>query len=185
MSDFYWGLIALGVAAVCGIQLHGWWMTRRSAPRQAEPDLLRPVDGDEAAQENGLGPGAVDSEPDLGALFDGATRFMVPEPARRPAMDALIDLIANIEPEMPQNIWSGDAVLAALPATNRVGSKPFSVEGFNPATGSWEVPMAGARYIALQAGVQLANRSGAPTSRCACSSLRSPFRAATASGTAR
>ena len=85
MSDFYWGLIALGVAAVCGIQLHGWWMTRRSAPRQAEPDLLRPVDGDEAAQGNGLGPGAVDSEPDLGAMFDGATRFMVPEPARRTA----------------------------------------------------------------------------------------------------
>jgi hypothetical protein len=161
MSDFYWGLIALGVAAVCAIQLHGWWVTRRSAPRQAEPELAKPVDGLEGTQADGLDAGPEDREPDLGGMLDGETRFMVPEPARRPAMDALIDLIANIEPEMPQNIWSGDAVLAALPATNRVGSKPFAVEGFNPATGSWEAPVPGARYIALQAGVQLANRSGA------------------------
>ena len=163
MSDFYWGLIALGVAVVLAIQLHGWWMTRRSAPRQAEPDLPRPVDAADDTQADGLDDGAGYSEPGMGAMFDGATRFMVPEPARRPAMDALIDLIANIEPEMPHNIWSGEAVLAALPATNRVGSKPFAVEGFNPATGNWEVPTAGARYIALQAGVQLANRSGALT----------------------
>ena len=161
MSDFYWGLIALGVAAVCAIQLHGWWMTRRSAPRQAEPELPKPIEGLEGTQTDSLDDHPEDREPDLGEMLDGETRFMVPEPARRPAMDALIDLIATIEPEMPQNIWSGDAVLAALPATNRVGSKPFSVEGFNPATGSWEAPVAGARYIALQAGVQLANRSGA------------------------
>ena len=163
MSDFFWGLIALGVAVVLAIQLHGWWMTRRSAPRQAEPDLPRPADAADGARADGLDDGAGYSEPGMGAMFDGATRFMVPEPARRPAMDALIDLIANIEPEMPHNIWSGEAVLAALPATNRVGSKPFAVEGFNPATGNWEVPTAGARYIALQAGVQLANRSGALT----------------------
>ena len=161
MSDFYWGLIALGVAAVCAIQLHGWWMTRRGAPRQAEPDLARPVEASVGAPADGADGGAGGGGTDLAAVFDGATRFMVPEPARRPAMDALIDLIATIEPEMPHNIWSGDSVLAALPATNRVGSKPFSVEGFNPATGSWEAPVAGARYIALQAGVQLANRSGA------------------------
>jgi hypothetical protein len=153
----------LGVAVVFAIQLHGWWVTRRSAPRQAEPDLPRPVDAADGIPADGLDDGAGYSDPDMGAVFDGSTRFLVPDPARRPAMDALIDLIATIEPEMPQNIWSGEAVLAALPATNRVGSKPFSVEGFNPATGAWEVPVAGARYIALQAGVQLANRSGALT----------------------
>eukprot|EP01036_Dinobryon_divergens_P039323 gene39323-51822_t len=87
MSDFYWGLIALGVAVVLAIQLHGWWMTRRSAPRQAEPDLPRPVDAADGAQADGLDDGAGYSEPDMGAMFDGATRFMVPEPARRPAMD--------------------------------------------------------------------------------------------------
>jgi len=42
-----------------------------------------------------------------------------------------------------------------------VGSKPFAVEAQSTATGEWESPRAGQRYRALQAGVQLANRSGA------------------------
>ena len=40
-------------------------------------------------------------------------------------------------------------------------TKPFAVEGRNEATGEWETPRAGQRYGAFQAGVQLANRSGA------------------------
>ena len=56
---------------------------------------------------------------------------------------------------------SGDALLAALPATRRVGSKPFAVEAQNEDSGEWEHPVAGQRYTALQAGVQLANRTGA------------------------
>lgn len=163
MSNFYWGLVALGAAVVLGMQMHGWWMTRRGAPRQAEPEpgafadlapALHPGDAGEDADEE------AHRDPELGALFDDATRFMVPEVPRRAAMDALIDVIATIEPEMPDNVWSGTAVLAAMPSTSRVGSKPFAVEGFNPATSSWEVPTARGRYIALQAGVQMANRSG-------------------------
>ncbi len=163
MSNFYWGLVALGVAVVLGIQMHGWWMTRRGAPRQAEPEpdtyaaesaSSRAADSADGTADDGP------SDPELGALFDDATRFMVPEVPRRAAMDALIDVIATIEPEMPDNVWSGTAVLAAMPSTSRVGSKPFAVEGFNPATSSWEVPTARGRYIALQAGVQMANRSG-------------------------
>jgi len=160
MSDFYWGLVALGIAVVLGMQLHGWWMTRRGAPRQAEPEPNKDT-------ASAFGPHTADradegllSDPELGTFFDGATRFMVPEAPRRPAMDALIDVIATIEPEMPDNVWSGAAVLAALPATSRVGSKPFAVEGFNPASSAWEAPASGGRYIALQAGVQLANHSG-------------------------
>ena len=48
-----------------------------------------------------------------------------------------------------------------LPATRRAGSKPFLVEGLNAETGEWEAPAAGQRYGELQAGVQLANRTGA------------------------
>ena len=55
---------------------------------------------------------------------------------------------------------TGDAALAALPATRRVGSKPFAVEGRNVLTEEWEFPIAGQRYDSLQAGVQLANRTG-------------------------
>lgn len=77
---------------------------------------------------------------------------------RKPRLDALIDVITPIEPE---GAVSGDAVLAALPATRRVGSKPFAVEGLSDINGEWESPRLGQRYHMLQAGVQLANRSGA------------------------
>jgi hypothetical protein len=56
---------------------------------------------------------------------------------------------------------SGDAALAALPVTRRVGTKPFHVEGCSDQSGEWEVLAAGRRYSAFQAGVQLANRVGA------------------------
>jgi hypothetical protein len=75
-----------------------------------------------------------------------------------PALDALIDVIA---PLVLETEVSGDAVLAALPTTRRVGSKPFAVEGLLPDGTDWESPRPGQRYRALQAGVQLANRAGA------------------------
>ncbi len=81
----------------------------------------------------------------------------LPQPEKRPALDALIDVIAAVEIDHPV---SGDAALSALPATRRVGSKLFSVEGLNTDTGLWEQPRNGLRYSAFQAGVQLANRTG-------------------------
>ena len=160
MSDFHWGLVALGLAVVLGMQLHGVWMTRRGAPRQAEPEAPRPPPA--MPPPGDAAPGEPEPEQAAAeALLEDTTRFMVPELPRRPAMDALIDVIATLEPESPDAVWSGEAVLAAFPPTSRVGSKPFAVEGFNVATGTWEVPAAGARYSALQAGVQLANRMGA------------------------
>lgn len=79
-------------------------------------------------------------------------------PERKPRLDALIDVITPIEPE---GAVSGDAVVAALPSTRRVGSKPFAVEGLSDINGEWEAPRLGQRYHLLQAGVQLANRAGA------------------------
>ncbi len=85
-------------------------------------------------------------------------RHVVPAPEKRPGLDALIDVIAPLALDEPV---SGDAVLAALPGTRRVGSKPFAVEGLPDNGSEWEAPRPGERYRALQAGVQLANRSGA------------------------
>src|SRR5690606_11523581 len=73
-------------------------------------------------------------------------------------LDALIDVIAPIALE---SALRGEAALAVLPTTRRVGSKPFAVEGLNQQTRHWETPAAGQLYEAFQAGVQLANRSGA------------------------
>jgi hypothetical protein len=79
-------------------------------------------------------------------------------PERRPGLDALIDVIAPVVVDAPV---SGDAALAAMPHTRRAGSNPFNIEGFNDATQQWELPANGQRYSAFQAGVQLANRTGA------------------------
>jgi hypothetical protein len=79
------------------------------------------------------------------------------QPEKRPSLDALIDVIAAVEIDTPT---TGDATLAAMPATRRVGSKLFSVEGLNTETGLWEQPRHGQRYSAFQSGVQLANRTG-------------------------
>ena len=73
-------------------------------------------------------------------------------------LDALIDAIATLRLEAPV---AGGFVLTHLPPTRRAGGKPFLIEGLNAETGQWEPPAADQRYGELQAGVQMANRTGA------------------------
>ncbi|MBA4266155.1 MAG: cell division protein FtsZ [Comamonadaceae bacterium] len=82
---------------------------------------------------------------------------VIATPDKRPGLDALIDVIT---PLLLENQVSGDALLAAMPGTRRVGSKSFAVEAQCEDTGEWETPRLGQRYRALQVGVQLANRAG-------------------------
>lgn len=80
-------------------------------------------------------------------------------PVRRGAqLDPLIDAIVPIQLEQAV---SGEMVLMHMPPTRRAGTKPFAIEGLNAESGNWEMPQPGQRYRELQAGVQLANRSGA------------------------
>jgi hypothetical protein len=105
-------------------------------------------------------------EPGMGdapaSVADEAEPVLSPLPvaSRRPQVriDALIDAIATLAVESPV---SSESVLPHLPPTRRAGSKPFLVEGLNAETGEWEPPAAGQRYGEFQAGVQLANRTGA------------------------
>jgi hypothetical protein len=101
------------------------------------------------------------TRPNLAPMIDkvmegGAAPAML-QPEKRPNLDGLIDLIAAVEVDHPV---SGEAAMAALPTTRRVGSKLFGVEGLNAETGTWEVPRSGQRYSTFQTGVQLANRTG-------------------------
>ena len=82
----------------------------------------------------------------------------LPSLEKPPALDALIDVIAPIDLEAPT---TGDAALAVAPTSARVGSKFFTIEGLNVQTGEWLPLRAGQRYSAFQAGMQLANRTGA------------------------
>ncbi len=143
MSTLQISLAVAGGVVLAAVVAHGAWQARRNQPRQADPE-----------------PARVDPEGG-NTLFDpvfDAAQFPLPTPEKKPGLDALIDVIVPLAFEHPV---SGDAALAAMPATRRVGSKPFAIEGFNESTQTWELPMAGQRYKLMQAGVQLANRSGA------------------------
>ena len=75
-----------------------------------------------------------------------------------PRLDALVDAITSLTVDAP---LSGELVIAHLPASRRAGGKPFMIEGLNSETGEWEAPVPGQRYGEFQAGVLLANRTGA------------------------
>lgn len=146
MSSLQIGLLGAGALILLAVVLYNHWVSRKSAPRQ--PQALEPVDT--FAEPDAQAPEAI--EPVLTDDFD-----KLPQPERRPVLDALIDVIATMEVDHPV---SGDAALAALPATRRVGTKAFNVEGCSELTGEWEPIVPGRRYSAFQAGVQLANRMG-------------------------
>ena len=78
--------------------------------------------------------------------------------AHRPGLDALIDAIAPVQ--VGQAV-PGELALQAQPATRRAGNKPFAIEGMNQVSRQWEPLQPGQRYLGFQAGVQLANRTGA------------------------
>lgn len=191
MSTLQLSLAIIGGLVLAGVVAYNAWVTRRSTPRTArepepvsrdlEPSLgaddeplpdaaaplerVEPVLGDPSAApmapaaDDETGVEAFDAMPDVRpppAVVTLNQAVLVPE--RRPGLDVLIDAIA---PLALDSVVSGEAVQAALPATRRVGSKPFAVEGMPEGGGEWEPPRPGQRYTALQAGVQLANRSGA------------------------
>jgi len=182
MNSLQIGLAVIGGLVLAAVVAYNAWVTRRSAPRTVRERGMAPVSDaiepsldplDDPLAER-REPVLDDGEPEGGAEVPTVPAALMPEhdaapapmaPAlpmgeRRPApaLDALIDVIAPLALETEV---SGEAVLAALPATRRVGSKPFAVEGLSQDGTDWEGPRPGQRYRALQAGVQLANRAGA------------------------
>jgi hypothetical protein len=148
MSNFQIGLAIAGGLVLAGMVGYNTWTTRKNAPRQAE---LVPVE-----------PGGLEeAEPSFSDTDAQAQDMALPTPARKPALDALIDVIATLGLDPSAGPVSGEAAIAALPATRRAGTKAFAVEGFNASTQQWESPAPGQRYSSFQSGVQLANRTGA------------------------
>ncbi len=150
MSNLQIGLAIAGGVILAAVVAHSAWNSRRNAPRQAKPEPQ----------------GATSQTPQREPVLDGEieqdTQPMSLTPvARRSAMDSLIDVIATIALDGPNLVVSGEAAIAAMPTTRRAGTKPFAIEGYNLSTLNWEVPAPGQRYGGFQAGVQLANRSGA------------------------
>ncbi len=138
-------LMLLGGVVLLALIGHGWWSLRRAQPR--------------AAQLAAAPAEALRTEPTLAHARSPAEIAAELRAARRAQrIDALIDAIVPLALDAP---ISGELVLAQLPPTRRAGSKPFLVEGLDSETGEWSLPLPGHRYGELQAGVQLASRSGA------------------------
>jgi len=139
-------LAIFGALVLAAFVAHGVWSARKarlkraaSVPPQALPEreMLEPT-------------------LDAPALASTAPAKPRKPPAAR--LDALVDAIAPIRVDAPV---SAEVAIAHLPASRRAGSKPFLVEGLNADNGEWEQITQGQRYGEFQAGVQLANRTGA------------------------
>jgi len=152
MSTLQLGLAIVGALLLAALAAHAVWVARRHRPRLPDESLDMPP-----REPQGLDGLQTPVRDDL-ASSDGSLLPPSVAPERKAVLDALIDVIVPIELEHPV---TGEAVLAHMPATRRVGSKPFAIEGQEENSGQWEPPAAGRRYRGLQVGVQLANRSGA------------------------
>lgn len=163
MSTLQISLAVVGGLVLAGVVAQSAWSSRRNRPRQATPQAPSVREPAQSVEQSGASdplaqrhePG-FDAEPDMESSLSALTRFTTLE--RKPALDILIDALA---PVALDSVVSGEAALAAMPGTRRVGSKPFALEGLSVATGEWETPAIGRRYSAFQCGVQLANRTGA------------------------
>jgi len=147
-------LASLGGIVLAGVVAHGAWQARRAGPKRAspsereEPSVSAPGESHAAALGDHDRDDAVD---DAGAPARRVSKRLPLE------LDALIDACASITVDAPV---AGDVVLAHLPSKRHAGSKLVIVEGLDSETGGWEAPSAGRRYGELQAGVQLASRTG-------------------------
>ena len=149
------GLAAVGGVVLLGVLAQGLWAARKASPRQADapPGRVEPGLGGDAAA-SGAGEAASDPVAEAAALPE-----LRPSGPRKTArLDPLIDAIATLRLDAPV---TGELALMHLPPSRRAGTKPFLVEGLNAETSDWELPAPGQRYGEFQAGVQLANRSGA------------------------
>jgi ZipA, C-terminal FtsZ-binding domain len=150
MSSFQLSLLGLGALVLVAVWGFNGWTSRRSRPRQAEvleQSLEHSASVDEVLETDV----AVDP-----VLEDDFSHLPLPE--RKPSLDPLIDVVASVEVDGPV---SGDAALAAMPSTRRVGSKAFFAEGISESSGHLEPLLPGHRYTGFQVGIQLANRLGA------------------------
>lgn len=162
-SSLQIGMAVAGGLVLAGVVAYNTWKTQKSAPKLAEPKQRHHADdtsASDAAQAGAAGAAAADAGERVEPQFflsgkDAATVSLLD---KKPALDALIDVMATIALDAAV---SGDLALASMPPTRRVGSKPFAVEGQNASTLAWEWPQPGQRYQAFQAAVQLANRTGA------------------------
>ena len=170
MTDLQTSLIAIGAAIVVGVISFNKWQeyrARKSVERafgEAPDDVLM-------APDQRVEPGMHSAPPqfvpaaELPPSSDIDTSARVSDPsaasnaaavARDLPVDEVVDCAISLTLEQPLR---GDKILGPTQRLRHVGSKPVHYIGLGE-HGAWESIVHGATYTALQAGVQLANRSG-------------------------
>lgn len=159
-TSFQLGLMVLGVAVVIAVVVYNRWQTARLQPRRARAAVSSAAD----PSLDAMGETHDDhrQEPSLGDDHRADSPSTPLSPAPMASSSALLNpQLDVIVPLTLESVVSGDAIMAAVPGTRRIGSKPFFIEARHADSQSWEVPRAGQRYEELKAGIQLANRHGA------------------------
>lgn len=137
MSSLQLSLTILGALIMAGVVAYNAWVTRRSEPKhgkkRASPSLavdpsIEAIleDEQDANQSDETTSSARWDLPDHGGL--GASTSSIDYKGK---LDALIDVITPLQLDTP---IKGDFVLAAMPPSRRVGTKPFAIEGLNVGT---------------------------------------------------
>jgi hypothetical protein len=139
MNNLLAGLGLLGVTALAGVAALNYTQQRKLQRQYQREQLARRQDPDAAALAAQMG--GVD------ALLPVHKLPILGEP-----LDALIDSI------VPLNLHGqryGEALLAAMPDTRRVGGRALLFEALNIHSHHWEYPRAGEQYSLMQLGMQL------------------------------
>ena len=191
MSTLQLSLAILGGLVLVAVVAYNAWNNHRNAPKRAQPQpepavpdpqevrlepsldaaledppawsaapppQHDPFEGNEPAPVAVAPASAASAAPAASAASAGPATPSAYE--RKLQLDPLLDAMASL---LVESLVPGELAQAAMPPSRRAGSKPFTIEGFNAASQQWEVPQPGHRYMAFQAGVQLANRTGALT----------------------
>lgn len=148
-------LAVLGALVLAALLAHGVWQARKAGPkRPAVAEPTQPMT--RGALDGGIEPSF---DAPIGAPVAARDELRPLAPKRAAArLDPLVDAMAPLEVEVS---ISGDLAISHLPPTRRAGGKPFMIEGLNADSGEWEPPAPGQRYKEFQAGVLMANRTGA------------------------
>lgn len=154
MSQLTVWLAIAGGLVLAGVIAHGAWTARRRS-HQVATEAVSPQEEHELFPISGFEISGFQITDD-----ENLEPSFLPLPEHKPGLDGLIDAITHVRLASHEPV-SGKVALNAMPKTRRVGTKSFLIEGLHAQSQTWERPKRHHQYSAFQAGIQLANRSGA------------------------
>jgi hypothetical protein len=160
-------LLLVGLAIMAYLGARWWWLERKAdklSPREdatPQPLSAEPSERIEPTMPmaHGLQADVPPNEREHPEFSDTQVLADLPLATidRSAILNQQIDCMAMLDIDEP---CSGDFALSLLPATRRIGSKTWLVEGLNTLTEKWEPVVSGQMYRYFQAGIQLVNRNG-------------------------